>query len=85
MRTTSKAIWLCLSAQILLSGVAVSQVQAAPGNVQNHTAKAVAAAMLPKTTVQVSGPFCNDNLAIYLIRGPQKIKGTVLTLERGAC
>lgn len=30
---------------------------------------------------QISGPFCNENLAVFLIKGKDKVKGQVLTLE----
>lgn len=76
-----KSLWLCLCFQIMISGSTafVSSVEAAPAaTVQGTGAKSTAA--VSKANVQVSGPFCNENLAIYLIRGPQKIKGTVLTL-----
>ena len=78
-----KSLWLSLCFQIMISGSAafISSAEAAPAaNVQGTSAKMQGTAAVPKASVQVSGPFCSENLAIYLIRGPQKIKGTVLTL-----
>lgn len=38
----------------------------------------------PASPYNVSGPFYSDNLAVYLIKGPEKIKGQqILTLEEG--
>lgn len=68
-------ILVCLSAQMLLSftGFAGNSAIAAP------QASPPQAAV--KAQINVSGPYCSQNLAVYLIRGPQKLKGPILTLE----
>jgi hypothetical protein len=68
MRTQS---WIWLSAAALMGIVLVLPARAA------DPAKAPA----DKVEYTFSGPFTHDNLTIFLIHGPDRLKGKILTLE----